>query len=269
MNIHKELISSLSHFGLEKPDALVYLGLLQMGSVTVGTMSSKLEIDRGKAYRSLNKLRNLGLVSTTFSNPTICKAVEPEEALTIIIQRKEDETVTMQKLARKIVKDLKQITHEPNVSEVSSFSIIQGRSNIYARIGKFIQDSVKTIYLVTTVEDILRMYHTSIPEKIKIAQQKGSKIFLLTQTKSANLLPLIERLGADETRIGKLPSKSRMIVEEDSQLVMSGSIKESMNLNDENDSILYTNSSEMISNMFSLCSHLWKKSKPIEIIKSK
>src|SRR3989337_2826480 len=116
---------------------------------------------------------------------------------------------------------------------------------------------------------ILSMYHTSIPEKIKICQQNGSKVLLLSETKSENLLPLIERLGADETRIGKLPSKSRMIVEDESQLIMSGSIKESMNLNDENDSILYTNSSEMINNMFSLCSHLWKKSKPIEIIKTK
>jgi hypothetical protein len=60
-----------------------------------------------------------------------------------------------------------------------------------------------------------------------------------------------------------------MIVEDGKQLVMSGSIKESMNLNDENDSILYTNSSEMINNMFSLCSHLWKKSKPIQLVKAK
>ena len=60
-----------------------------------------------------------------------------------------------------------------------------------------------------------------------------------------------------------------MIVEDESQLIMSGSIKESMNLNDEGDSILYTNSSEMINNMFSLCSHLWKKSKPIEVVKAK
>jgi len=113
------------------------------------------------------------------------------------------------------------------------------------------------------------MYHTSIPEKIKICQKKGSKVLLLTETKSENLLPLIQRLGADDARIGKLPSKSRMIVEDESQLIMSGSIKETMNLNDENDSILYTNSSEMINNMYSLCNHLWNKSKPIEIIKAK
>ena len=47
---------------------------------------------------------------------------------------------------------------------------------------------------------------------------------------------------------------------------MSGSIKETMDLNDETDSILYTNSSEMIDNMYSLCTHLWKKSKTLDIL---
>lgn len=269
MNVNDELVSSLSNFGLEEPDAVMYLGLLQMGSVTVGSMSSKLEIDRGKAYRALNRLRNLGLVSTTFSNPTICQAVNPEDALSIMIQKREDEITTMQKLAKKIANDLKHVSKENSTNEVSSFSIIQGRSNIYARIGKLIQVSTNSLFIVTTVEDVLRMYHTSIPEKIALCKNKGIEVKLLTDTKSDNLLPLIDRLNATETRVGKLPSKSRIIVEKDTQLIMSGSIKESMDLNDESDSILYTNSSEMVSNMHSLCNHLWKKSKPLELLMKK
>lgn len=265
----EDLVNELTRFGLEDNDALMYLGLLQMGSVTVGNLSTKLEIDRGKAYRSLNRLRNVGLVSTTFSNPTICRAVNPDEALLSIIQRKEDEIITMQKLASKIVNDLKHVKKENTSIENSSFTIIQGRSNIYARVGKLIQESNSTIYLITTVEDVLRMYHTSIPEKIKLKKNHGVEVRLLTYTNSENLLPLVERLQASESRIGKLPSKSRMIVEKDRQLIMSGSVKESMDLNDETDSILYTNSSEMISNMYSLCDHLWKKSKSLQVLMNK
>jgi len=77
MNSQEQIVSTLSEFGLDKTDSKLYLGLLQMGSVTVGSISSKLEMDRGKVYRSLNRLRNLGLVSTTFSNPTICRAEDP------------------------------------------------------------------------------------------------------------------------------------------------------------------------------------------------
>lgn len=266
MSVEEELITELSYFGLDKTDATMYLGLLRIGSLTVGKMSTKLEIDRGKAYRSLNKLRDMGLITTTFSNPTICESVPPADALTTVIQRKEDEIVTMQKLSRKIIKDLKELNRPQNVSEASSISIIQGRSNIYSRTGKLIQDSSKIIYIITTAEDILRMYHTAIPEKIAMCKKNGGTVRVLTDTTNENLLPLISRLKATETRVGKLPSKSRVVVEEGGQLIMSGSIKETMDLNDDNDSILYTNSKEMINNMFSLCQHLWKKAKPVEVL---
>ena len=266
MNVEEELITELSYFGLDKTDATMYLGLLRIGSLTVGKMSTKLDIDRGKAYRSLNKLRDMGLITTTFSNPTICESVAPAEALTAVIQKKEDEIVTMQKLSRKIAKDLKELNRPQKVSEASSISIIQGRSNIYSRIGKLIQESSKAIYIVTTAEDILRMYHTSIPEKINLCRKNGGKVHVLTDTTNENILPLLNRLKATETRVGKLPAKSRLVVEEGGQLIMSGSIKETMDLNDDTDSILYTNSQEMVNNMYSLCVHLWKKAKPVEVL---
>jgi hypothetical protein len=56
-----------------------------------------------------------------------------------------------------------------------------------------------------------------------------------------------------------------MIVEENKQLIMSGALNASMDLNDESDSVMHTNSAEMVSNMFSLCSLLWAKSKPTQI----
>jgi len=50
---------------------------------------------------------------------------------------------------------------------------------------------------------------------------------------------------------------------------MSGRLSYMMNLKDENDSVLCTNSTEMVNNMFSLCSLLWKKSKRVELILAK
>ena len=96
--ITNEITSHLEYFGLDEIDSKIYTGLLQLGSVSVGTMAAKLEIDRGKAYRSLNKLKNFGIITTTFSNPTICTAVEPKVALSEIIQRKDDEIITMKNL---------------------------------------------------------------------------------------------------------------------------------------------------------------------------
>ena len=242
-----EIFTSLIHFGLEEIDAKIYVGLLQMGSVTVGTMAQKLDVDRGKAYRSLNKLRNMGVISTTFSNPTIVNAIEPSEALTSVIQKKEDEIIMLQKLARTLVDELRNFEREASPTDLSSFSIVQGRSNIYTRIGKLIQESTDKI-------------HTQI--------NSGSEIRIITNSCDSKAMEIIDQLGATEVRIGKLPSKSRMIVESKRQLIMSGAMKESMDLNDDIDSIMYTNSPEMVENMFSLCTHLWRKSKPMETISS-
>lgn len=263
-----EIYSSLTHFGLEEIDAKIYVGLLQMSSVTVGTMAQKLNVDRGKAYRSLNKLRNMGVISTTFSNPTIINAVEPSEALTNVIQKKEDEIIMLQKLARPLVDNLKNYEKNTVPTDVSSFSIIQGRSNIYTRIGKLIQESTNKIFMITTSEDLMRMYHTSIPDKIYNKVNSGADIKIVTNECDRKMMEIIEQLGTVDVRIGKLPSKSRMIVESKRQLIMSGAMKESMDLNDEVDSIMYTNSAEMVENMFSLCVHLWKKSKPMKAILS-
>ena len=261
-----EIYSSLLHFGLEEIDAKIYVGLLQMGSVTVGTIAQKLDVDRGKAYRSLHKLRNMDVISTTFSNPTMVTAVDPSKALTSVIQKKEDEIIILQKLARPLIENLKNYRKNMVPTYVPSLSIIQGRSNVYTRIGKLIQESTGKIFMVTTSEDLVRMYHTSIPDKIYDQVYSGGDIKIITNECDSKMMKIIERLGATDVRIGKLSSKSRMIVESKRQLIMSGAMKESMNLYDEADSIMYTNSAEMVENMFSLCTHLWKKSKRMSLV---
>ncbi|CAE6498171.1 MAG: helix-turn-helix domain-containing protein [Candidatus Nitrosotenuis sp.] len=265
MNQH-EIIEALAFFGLEDVDSKVYMGLLQTGPVSVGTLSAKLDIDRGKTYRALNRLRNMGVVATTFSNPTLCSAIPPTEALKTIVERKQDEITTMKNLSQKIVEDISVITKETDIQEISSFVIIQGRSNIYSRISKLLQKATGIVYIVTTTEDLMRMYHTSIPERIQLLKKEGVQVRILTEASTDKEISFVHRLDPTEIRVGKLPSKSRMIVEESRQLIMSGALNTSMDLNDEGDSVMHTNSLEMVSNMFSLCTLLWNKSKPAEVL---
>jgi len=264
MQPRNDLITMLKHFDLDDIDAHLYIGLLQIGPLSVGNLAAKLDIERGKAYRSLEKLRSLGLITTTMTNPIICKPVEPQEGLTNIIQRKENEFITMQKLANKLSDDLRDITRKQHPVESATVSIIQGRHNIYSRVGKLFSESKSIVYVVTTGKDLVRMYHTSIPEKIKICKASGGQIRIVTDVDDPSVTSMIGKLGASEIRIGKLPSKSRMIVEEGKRLLMSGGINESMDMNDDGDSVLDSNSIEMVENMYSLCEHLWKRSKSLE-----
>jgi sugar-specific transcriptional regulator TrmB len=262
----QQIIESLAYFGFEDIDSKVYMGLLQTGPMSVGSLSSRLGIDRGKTYRSLSKLRNLGVVSTTFSNPTLCSAIEPIEALNTILERKQDEIITMKSLSEKISQDISEIVRNCDMQELSSFLIIQGRSNVYSRISKILQKASGTVYIVAPHEDLMRMYHTAIPEKIQLIKESGIEVRILTEVTGERELSFVRRLNPSEIRLGKLPSRSRMVVEENKQLIMSGSLNDSMDLNDEGDSVMHTNSIEMVSNMYSLCTLLWNKSKVIEIL---
>ena len=266
MSTEEDLFATLKYFGLEGDDAKIYLGLLRIGEITVGSLSVKLDVDRGKAYRALTKLRSLGLITTTLSNPTICKPVNPEEAFNGIIQKKQDEIITMEKLSKHVVSSLEELKRSTLDNSTSSFSIIQGRSNIYARIGKIVNEASNVVYIVSTIEDIMRMYHTAIPEKIKECIKRGGEVKIITEVENKQAINLVQRLGATEVRLGKLPSKGRMVAEKDKQIVMSGSMKGTMDLNDDADSIVHTNSTEIVNNIFSLCEHLWKKSKPVQVM---
>jgi sugar-specific transcriptional regulator TrmB len=272
-----ELILQLSTIlDLETVEARIYLNLLRLGPVTASSLAKELDVDRTKTYRTIDKLLNMSIVSTTISNPKLCIATKPEEVLKIVLQKKQDEINRVEKIGKEVIKSINKIVPITDGHYVPTFRTVQGRANIYSHIEKILEDSSGTIYIVTTTEDILRMYHTAIPEKIKECIGKGGTVRILTDADDKKFLPLIDRLKPTETRLGKLPSKGRIIVEEGKQMVMSDVMNASDFVNTENsksidsfslgadtDFALWTNSSEMVNNIFSLCKFLWRTSKPL------
>ena len=260
-DLYQEIKDELSYFGLEKTDSEIYLTLLEFGPSTMSELATKLEVDRGKIYRAMERLQDLGMVIQHNSKITSCEAVKPEEALMMIIERKKTKISELRQAAKNIEKELEQITRPIASSSMSAFSIIEGRNSIYARIGKLIQDAQDTVYLITTSEDLSRMFQTAIPEKIKLAIQKNVHVNIAVDSHSEILQNLSNQYDISNIKIGTLPSKSRIIVERKSHLLMSGAIKETNSLTEQSESILYSDSPEMIENMFSLCEQIWKKTK--------
>jgi len=279
-----ELILQLSSIlDLETVEARIYLNLLRLGPVTASSLAKELDVDRTKTYRTIDKLLNMSIVSTTISNPKLCIATKPEEVLKIVLQKKQDEINRVEKIGKNVIQKINKIVPITDGHYVPTFRTVQGRANIYSHIEKLLEDSTKMIYIVTTSEDILRMYHTAVPEKIKECIDNGGTVRILTSTDDNKFIPLIERLKPTETRLGKLPSKGRIIVEEGKQMIMSDVMNASDFANIENsrlshdsfsigadtDFALWTNSAEMVNNIFSLCKFLWRTSKPLKKLEMK
>jgi len=274
-----ELILQLSSIlDLETVEARIYLNLLRLGPVTASALAKELDVDRTKTYRTIDKLLNMSIVSTTISNPKLCIATKPEEVLKIVLQKKQDEINRVEKIGKDVIEKINKIVPITDGHYIPTFRTVQGRANIYSHIEKLLEDSSGTIYIVTTSDDILRMYHTAVPEKIKECIDNGGTVRILTSTDDNKFIPLIERLKPTETRLGKLPSKGRIIVEEGKQMIMSDVMNasdfsnmensrmhhDSFNIGADSDFALWTNSSEMVNNIFSLCKFLWRTSKPLK-----
>ena len=264
----RELLDSLQFFGLEQLDSEIYLLLLENGPATMSDLAGKLDVDRGRVYRAMDKLSELGIIKINNSKVRMCQAIPPEKALASLIDKRKEEVSKLKKISKQISQDLEMITRPNQEPENPTFSLIEGRNSIYSRIGKLIHESNNPVYLVTTNDDFLRMLQTAIPEKISIAAKKNTEIRILVDSEDPMLSTISNTENFPQIRIGKLPSKSRIIVEKESQLLMSGNIKSTTSLTETSETILHSSSPEMAENMFSLCDQLWKKTKHIVLSNS-
>jgi len=252
---------------LDDLEAKIYLNLLRVGPISASALAKEIDVERTKMYRTIEKLISQNIVSTTFSKPKLCIATEPEEVLKMIMQRKEDDLIKLKMTKNQVIKKIKEIVPMKDSKNVPTFHIIQGCSNIYSDIGKLIENTTSVVYIVTSLKDISKMYHTSIPDKIKICERNGGQVRLLTEINDFGLSSYLKRVGATETRFTKLTSKGRIVVEKDKQMIMSDATqKESTGNNITLDFAFSTNSSEMVNNIYTLCSFLWKKSKPLKVL---
>ena len=245
-------------------ESKIYLNLLRTGPITASELAKDLNIDRATMYRIIDKLVDRNIISTSLSNPKLCTAIEPENALKLGLEKKEEEIKKIKKSGKAIIEKITSIRYCPNQgTNIPTLRKVQGRANIYSDIGQMIENCFETVFIVTTLEDISKMYHSMIPEKIKICKKKGGKVMLLVEIDDIKMISFVKRFNATEIRVCRLPSKGRIAVQKDKQMIMSDSTQ--IASNSETDFSISTNAKDMVNNIDSLCRLLWKSAKPLEM----
>ena len=250
---------------LDELESRLYLTLLRTGPITGSALAKDLNIDRARTYRSIERLTDRKIISTTISTPKLCIPIEPEIALKLALERKTSEIMKIKKSEGTIVENITSIRFCPNQgTSIPTFTVIQGRNNIYSDIAQMIENCNDTLYIVTTLEDISKMYLSVIPEKIKTCEEIGGKVMLLVKIDDMEMISFVKRFNATETRVCKISSTGRIVVQKNKQLIMSDSGPESSN--SETDFSISTNAQDMISHLDDHCRLLWKNAKPLESV---
>jgi len=265
--VEKLAIELKETLDFDELESKIYLSLLRTGPITASALAKDLNIDRARMYRTVDKLVDRNIISTTLSSPKLCIAVEPEKALRLALEKKEEEIKKIKKSGEAIIDKINNEITTNQGTNIPTLRIIQGRANIYSDIAQMIENCTDTIFIATTLEDISKMYHSMIPEKIKICEKNGGKVALLVEIEDIEMISFVKRFNATETRVCKLPSKGRIAVLKEKQMIMSDSTQTASN--SESDFSLSTNAKDMVSNIDNLCRLLWKSGKPLETVCAK
>jgi len=258
----EDLVLHLQDFGLSKNESEVYVGLLRTGPSKVSQISNFIQINRAKGYRILENLRKQGLVSSTFSNPTVYSANDLKDSLHSLVDGKKSEVDRLEKTANFITKNYPASNSALIQTNNPHFTIISGRYNIYTHIERMIIEATKELYIVTTAKDLRMMYYTTIPEAIQKAQKDGIIIRAIHEFENKQDFKIMKKMKIDNFRMANLPSNGRIVCGQSKSLV-SGYTNKNSGLNSNEDSAMITDSAEFVSNMHYICLQLWKSGKEL------
>lgn len=264
-----EIIEKFHKIGIGSIESQVYVNLLMYGPARIGVISKRLNFERNVTYRALVKLRNDGIVISSVSNPPAYIAVSPHKLVSILLAKLNEDIVTIKKNGKTITNLLKKCkvnTNTNNSNELTSFNILQGKQTIYATISSLIKNAMNTVYIVVTSEDLVKMFHTSIPEAIQKCKNKNNNVRIITTKIFPSMIDLINTIDATEIRINTLPSQGYIILEVGKKVILSGNSTLHNPEYSNEDSIIITNNINMVKNMHFVCEELWTTSEPLNVV---
>jgi sugar-specific transcriptional regulator TrmB len=184
----------LSEFGLTPYESKVYLTVFQQGLITAADISKVARIRREEVYRTLPKLEKIGLIERVLGRPARVRALPIEDALSILINRKEEETSReiSNLLAKRdiILESVDKIKPEiTEVKEKAHFTLVTEKDALEKRIASLIGHSTKSIEFADSFEKTFRFVLT-FAEELLNATQRGVSVRIVTEyPDNAKLIP--------------------------------------------------------------------------------
>ncbi len=186
----------MAPFGLSPNQVKLYLYLLGRESTSAGEISRRLSIHRVDVYRKLRELSDLGLLDLHIGSPRRFTAVDPKEALSWILKRKESELLALKDVASEVQTSLEALemankARKPR-SEVtgngqSDYRFSKGRESYFREMKQLIRDSRHEILKITSGNGLKRAFLLGLTKEYKKAAERGVSIKMIGEVQKDNL----------------------------------------------------------------------------------
>ena len=156
MMIAEEYIKILAELGLTLTEAKVYMSLLGLKIATANLIHHRSNVARQEVYRVLSDLEKKGLIEKIINRPTKFRAIPANDAISILLQRKNQHH---QRLGKKAVKQFRNFELDCTGTlphKIDTKLIMLSKSQTHPtsqtdKLGKAVDNAQKSVLCSTTL----------------------------------------------------------------------------------------------------------------------
>ncbi|MDG6898698.1 MAG: hypothetical protein JRN24_03060 [Nitrososphaerota archaeon] len=177
----------LQLYGLGQREALAYLQVLRSGSVSAGDIAKSLSLRRMEAYRLMKKLSDANMIRANAGRPVTYSAEPVDEVVSSMMEANTQKTKAMEAAREELLLLVRSMPRgKPGPSE-QQFKIIQGREQIYNKIGRMVDEAKSDLGLLLTRNDLVQAYQLGIVDKLTKAAGRKVKVKVLSSIEESTL----------------------------------------------------------------------------------
>jgi sugar-specific transcriptional regulator TrmB len=261
----ENLVKELATFGLTENEAKTYLALIQLKQATARTIAKLSNIPRQEIYRILLQLEKLELTEVAVTKPAQFIAVDPQKALTELIENQKEtfntQIAQLEAKKKSLENELTKIQGKSaGLKPPSSvqFVLISGRHQVNSKIRAMLEKAVDTVRWASPKLEIRRAIIYDRDEMLRKCAKRGVKIRILTEADADNIREITELSKFCEVR--HVPGiASLMTIIDDKEIIIGSAVHSS---DEEVIHELWTNDAGQVETMKDFFERVWADSKP-------
>jgi sugar-specific transcriptional regulator TrmB len=147
-------MQTLVQLGCTLQQAKVYLNLAKLETAKATDIANLSKVPRQEVYRLLFELQDLGLIEKIIAVPTKYRAIQIEDGLTILMDRKNKELSELRKNACDLIDKLKDDYLERPHKDLADFVLIPEREALVLKLKNAIQNACESIDAMCTLQSL-------------------------------------------------------------------------------------------------------------------
>jgi DNA-binding response OmpR family regulator len=179
----EETAAELTHFGLTKTQAKIYITLLALGVASASEIAALSEIRREEIYRIIPEMEKHGIITRKLKTPRKFAATKPETAIQVLTKIKlktmKEEIDKLKQKQAELVSRLK-TTELPIERENCSVEVLSQRDSAFVKLRDMAKNAKNQIDIVTPLQNLTIIY-VNRPRKLMEKVLKSVKMRILTE----------------------------------------------------------------------------------------